>query len=489
MRRSGILLPISSLPNPYGIGTFGKEAYEFVDFLKKANQKLWQILPLGPTSYGDSPYQTFSAFAGNPYFIDLDHLAEIGLLKRNEYEHMKKAVSDKVDYEYIYYNRFEMLRKAHKRFLEKIPADYQAFCQDNEEWLDDYALYMSIKNSFGGISWSEWPKEYKHRDEKTLALFKDMHQNDIAFWQFLQYEFFQEWFALKKYANDFGIQIVGDIPIYVAQDSSDVWSNPSDWQLDDDLLPTRVAGCPPDYFAKTGQLWGNPLYRYDKMEKEGFPWWIRRVQESFKIYDVVRIDHFRGFESYYSIKYGDPTAEFGVWVKGPSMKLFNAINKALGNVQIIAEDLGFLTEEVYELLRDAGYPGMKILQFGFDPYGDSEYMPHNYNKNSVVYPGTHDNMPIKGWFKTLNREQKQYVYDYLQVKRPKDVPAKMIKACLASVSDMAVIPLQDYLELGNEARFNIPSTLGGNWLWRFDPKMVTEELALKIANWTKIYRR
>jgi 4-alpha-glucanotransferase len=489
MRASGILLPISSLPSPYGIGTLGKEAFEFVDFLKKAGQSYWQVLPLGPTSYGDSPYQTFSAFAGNPYFIDLDLLAKEGLLKQNEYRHLETPNPELVDYEYQYFNRFKVLRLAYSRFNPPKESDFEKFIEDNKKWLDDYALFMSIKGLHNDQSWWLWEEKYKKRNREALEEFIETHQSDIGFWKFVQYYFFKQWLALKNYANQKGIEIIGDIPIYVAQDSSDVWSNPLDWQLDENLDPIDVAGCPPDAFAITGQLWGNPIYNYEKMEKEGFGWWIERIKESFKLYDVVRIDHFRGFEAYYAIPYGHPTAEFGRWVKGPGMKLFQRVKDVLGDVRIIAEDLGFLTPEVYQLLADTGYPGMKILQFGFDPYNDSEYLPHNYKRNSYVYTGTHDNMTVRSWFKILNEAEKAFVKAYLDFEDDEKVAEKMIKVCLASVCKVAVIPLQDYLEQGDEGRINVPSTLGGNWVWRIKSDVLTEELHQKIYSWCKTYRR
>lgn len=489
MRASGILLPISSLPSPYGIGTLGKEAFAFVDFLKKAGQTYWQVLPLGPTSYGDSPYQTFSAFAGNPYFIDLDLLAQEGLLKVSEYRHLETPNPELVDYEYQYFYRFKVLRLAYFRFSPEKHPDFETFCENNKKWLDDYSLFMSIKGQNNDQSWWLWEEKYKKRDFQALEEYISKNASDIGFWKFVQYYFFKQWLALKQYANQNGIEIIGDIPIYVAQDSSDVWSNPDDWQLDENLDPIRVAGCPPDAFAKTGQLWGNPIYNYDKMEQEGFSWWLDRIKESFKLYDIVRIDHFRGFEAYYAIPYGDPTAEFGTWVKGPGMKLFQRVKDVLGEVRIIAEDLGFLTPEVYQLLADTGYPGMKILQFGFDPYHDSEYLPHNFKRNSIVYTGTHDNMTVRSWFKSLNEAEKAFVKAYLDFEDDNLVVPKMIKACLASVCEMAVIPLQDYLEQGDEGRINVPSTLGGNWVWRIKKGVLTEELHQKIYSWCKTYRR
>lgn len=489
MRSSGILLPITSLPSRYGIGTLGEEAYHFAQFLKGAGQKYWQVLPLGPTSFGDSPYQTFSTFAGNPYIIDLDLLIEEGYLKEEDVEHLKANDLSTIDYEFQYLHRFNVLRLAFSKYPYKTDLSFIKFSQEQSFWLDDYALFMSIKHHFQDISWWMWPNEFKMRNRMALDAFIKANEEEINFWKFIQFLFFKQWLALKEYVNNLGIEIIGDIPIYVAQDSSDIWSNPNEWLLDNDLMPIDVAGCPPDAFALTGQLWGNPLYNYDVMALNNYHWWIKRIEASFKIYDIVRIDHFRGFEAYYSIPSKDPTAEFGTWIKGPGINLFNEVKKQLGDVKIIAEDLGFLTPEVYQLLKDTGYPGMKILQFGFDPWNDSEYLPHNYQYNSVVYPGTHDNMPILGWFKQLNIDEKRFCKEYLNLKNEEDIVEQMIKTCLASVCKIAIIPMQDYLELGNEARINIPSTLGGNWVWRMPIASLTTELEQKIAKWTKTYRR
>lgn len=489
MRKSGILLHISSLTSPYGIGTLGKEAYEFVDFLKRAGQSYWQVLPIGPTSYGDSPYQTFSAFAGNPYFIDLDTLVQEGLLENEEL--VEYINHDKyINYEWLYNTRFVILKKAYNRFIKQNNKDdFIKFCKENDFWLHDYALFMSIKNSSVEGNWHGWEKKYAFREPSAMEKFEKSHQEDILFWMFIQFKFFEEWGKLKQYANSNGIKLIGDMPIYVAYDSSDVWADPKHWQLDEDLVPTVVAGCPPDYFAKTGQLWGNPIYDYDLMAKEGFPWWISRIRKSFELFDVVRIDHFRGFEAYYSIPYSHKTAEFGNWVKGPGLPLFEAVKKELGDLDIIAEDLGFLTEGVYKLLKDCGYPGMKILQFGFNPYEDSEYLPHNYTNNSICYTGTHDNMTLKEWLSKLTYDEKKFVYEYANINHDGEAIDKLIKCCLSSVSNTCVIPLRDYLELGPEGRFNTPSTLGGNWVWRMNKDDLTYELCDRILRNTKIYKR
>lgn len=490
MRSSGILLHISSLPNKYGIGTFGESAYEFVRFLEKAKQKYWQVLPLGPTSYGDSPYQTFSAFAGNPYFIDLDILAEEGLLKKEDYEHLATDDLDYVDFANIYYTRFDVLKIAFKNFdLED--KSFKRFLRKNK-WLDNYALFMAIKNTQPEGNWQGWADEYKYRKKKAISEFKKSHLEDIMFWKFLQYEFFKQWNELKKYANDHGVSIIGDIPIYVAYDSCDVWANPTDWNVDKEFKPIEVAGCPPDNFALEGQLWGNPIYNYAKQEAEGYSWWIQRIEKSLELYDVVRIDHFRGFSGYYSIPATDKNAVNGVWKVGPGISLFNAIKEKLGDVNIIAEDLGFLTEDVHELLKATGYPGMKVLQFGFsidDTEDSNEYAIHNLTKHTVTYTGTHDNPTTKGWFLSLPKEEQEYVLNYLGITEPYLVSDALIREAFKSVSDTVIIPYQDHLWLGDDARFNIPSTLGGNWIWRVRKEAFNDEMAERIAKLTQIYKR
>ena len=417
MRRSGMLLPVASLPSKYGIGTFSKEAYDFVDMLHSAGQSLWEILPLGPTGYGDSPYQSFSTFAGNPYFIDLDQLVGEGLLTEeecNSYDWGNK--SNYIDYEKIYLSRFKILRKAYKRSNIGDSKKFNAYCKKNSWWLDDYALYMSIKDSYDGKPWIEWDEEIRERKEDALLSYKRDLEEEIEFYKYLQYLFSQQWHKLKAYANKKGISIIGDIPIYVSLDSSDTWANPELFQLDKECLPTAVAGCPPDSFCETGQLWGNPLYDWEYHQFTDYEWWIKRIKYSFDLYDIVRIDHFRGFDEYYSIPYGDKTAVNGTWEKGPGIELFKYLRQELGEVDIIAEDLGFLTESVKQLLKDTGYPGMKILQFGFDPREDSDYLPHNYDRNCVVYTGTHDNNTIRGWYKEISREDKKMSVNYMNNK-------------------------------------------------------------------------
>ena len=483
-------MPVSSLPSRFGIGGFSKEAYDFVDFLAASGQSLWQILPLGPTGYGDSPYQSFSTFAGSPYYISLDALIEEGLLTEEECSAVDFGNDTKrVDYEKIYYTRFELLRKAFERANRSDDADYSAFVKENELWLKDYAMYMAVKDSLGGVSWIEWDEEIRLRKPKAMKKYEKELADDIAFYSYQQYLFSKHWSALKEYANKKGIQIVGDIPIYVAFDSADTWAKPELFQLDQKNVPTAVAGCPPDAFSATGQLWGNPLYRWDYHEETGFAWWMQRLAHCFDIYDIVRIDHFRGFDEYWAVPYGDETAENGEWKPGPGYKLFEVMKKTLGNRAVIAEDLGFLTPSVLKLVKKTGYPGMKILQFAFDATGESDYLPHKYPNNCVVYTGTHDNDTVNGWLATLNKKDLAFVKKYVNVKRTPELCETLIRTALGSVADTAIIPMQDYLGLGGEARINTPSTLGGNWEWRMEKDACTEELSKHMLELAWIYGR
>ncbi len=483
-------MPVSSLPSRFGIGGFSKEAYDFVDFLAASGQSLWQILPLGPTGYGDSPYQSFSTFAGSPYYISLDALIEEGLLTEEECSSVDFGNDTKrVDYEKIYYTRFELLRKAFERANRSDDADYSAFVKENELWLKDYAMYMAVKDSLGGVSWIEWDEEIRLRKPKAMKKYEKELADDIAFYSYQQYLFSKHWSALKEYANKKGIQIVGDIPIYVAFDSADTWAKPELFQLDQKNVPTAVAGCPPDAFSATGQLWGNPLYRWDYHEETGFAWWMQRLAHCFDIYDIVRIDHFRGFDEYWAVPYGDETAENGEWKPGPGYKLFEVMKKTLGNRAVIAEDLGFLTPSVLKLVKKTGYPGMKILQFAFDATGESDYLPHKYPNNCVVYTGTHDNDTVNGWLATLNKKDLAFVKKYVNVKRTPELCETLIRTALGSVADTAIIPMQDYLGLGGEARINTPSTLGGNWEWRMEKDACTEELSKHMLELAWIYGR
>lgn len=492
MRSSGILLPVASLPGKYGIGSFSKEAYKYIDFLKAAGQKYWQILPLGPTGYGDSPYQSFSTFAGNPYFIDIDTLIAEGLLKRSEVDTYDWGNnSSYVDYEKIWLSRFKVLKIAYDRSDIKKKSKYKKFIKENNFWLDDYALYMAIKNKFGGVSFIEWDEDIRRRKPEAVAKYKKELAEEIGFYKFQQFKFNEQWNKLKSYANKNGIKIIGDIPIYVAFDSADTWSNPELFKFDKDGLPTGVAGCPPDGFSATGQLWGNPLYDWKYHKKTGYEWWIKRIRNCYKLYDVVRIDHFRGFDEYYNIPYGDSTAEFGKWEKGPGISLFKALKKELGEMDIIAEDLGFLTDSVLKLVKDTGYPGMKVLQFAFDSREDSDYLPHNYIQNCIVYTGTHDNNTIQGWYNDMKKDDRKFADTYLDNKgASKDtLHWDYIRLAMGSVANLCVIPVQDYLGLGAEARINTPATLGNNWKWRMSDKALTKQLAKKIYGVTKLYAR
>ncbi|MCB2288676.1 4-alpha-glucanotransferase [Clostridium sp. CS001] len=489
-RSSGILMHITSLPSQYGIGTFGREAYEFVDFLVKAGQKYWQILPLGSTGFGDSPYQSFSAFAGNPYFIDLDFLNKEGLLKKEDYNTLDFGDNpEKVEYEKIFNNRMHVLRIAFNKSKGRYKFKIEKFKEEHSHWLEDYALYMAIKYKFGLISWQHWDNDIKLREKKALKRYKEQLREEIDFWVFLQYLFFKQYKDLKQYANSNGIKIIGDIPIYVAEDSADTWANSEIFLLDEAKKPTVVSGCPPDAFSETGQLWGNPIYNWEVLEGQGYKWWIERIRANSKLYDVTRIDHFRGFESYWEIPYGDENAVKGTWVKGPGIKLFDAIKGALGKINIIAEDLGFLTEKVIDFRIKSGYPGMKVLQFAFDSKEESDYLPHNYDKNCVVYTGTHDNDTVNGWLKNTNVQDVAFASEYLRLNEEEGENWGFISGALSSVGVLAVAQMQDYLGLGEEARMNIPSTLGGNWQWRVKKEALSDDLSEKICKVTKIYGR
>ncbi len=490
MRAAGVLLHLSSLPSPYGMGTMGQTARSFVDFLVRSGMKYWQLLPICPTSYGDSPYQSFSTFAGNPYFIDLDLLEEEGLLQKSEYQNLPWGDDPaRVDYGLLYQNRFRVLALACRRLLAQAPHQYQTFCRENQFWLEDYALFMALKNKNGGGPWTQWPQPLKNREPQALAQAREELGEDVDFWKGVQYLFFSQWRALKEYANSRGIQIIGDLPIYVAADSVDVWSDPSAFQLDENLLPTQVAGCPPDGFSATGQLWGNPLYDWEAMARDGYTWWIRRIQVLCSTYDILRIDHFRGFAGYYSIPYGSTDACNGQWRTGPGMALFRAVEKALGRLPIIAEDLGFLTPDVRQLLADSGFPGMKVLEFGFDSRDGGDYLPHTYPRNCVVYTGTHDNEPILGWFDTAPADDTALAVEYLRLTREEGYHWGMMAAAWASVGDLAIVQAQDLLGLGHSSRMNTPSTLGGNWCWRALPGAFDDALAAKIHRQLELYGR
>ena len=495
VRKQGILLPISSIPSAYGIGTFGKESYRFVDFLEKSGNHLWQILPLGPTGYGDSPYQSFSTFAGNPYYIDLELLIEDGYLTKEICDSYDFGDNEHyVDYEKIYLSRFKVLKIAFDNAREQgltETGDYQKFLTENAYWLDDYALYMAVKNAFGGVCFMEWDEDIRLRKAAALRKYRKKLAEEIAFYCFQQYLFAKQWKELKAYANKKGIEIVGDIPIYVAFDSADTWANPVLFQFDEDNQPKAVAGCPPDAFSATGQLWGNPLYKWDYHKSTGYAWWLLRLAHVFKLYDTVRIDHFRGFDEYYSIPFGDQTAERGHWEKGPGMDLFNTVKEKLGDVDVIAEDLGYLTESVIEMVKESGYPGMKVLQFAFDSREESDYLPHNYERNCVVYTGTHDNDTILGWYYVMSEEDREFSKEYMGNAKSTDeeLPWDFIRMSMESVANLAVTPMQEFLGLGTEARINYPSTLGNNWKWRLLPGQFTSEMAKRIHRLTQITAR
>lgn len=490
MRCSGILMPISSLSSPHGIGTMGAAARQFADFLAAGGQTYWQILPICPTSYGDSPYQSFSSYAGNPYFIDLDDLAEEGLLEPGEYEGLDWGDDPQyVDYGLMYVTRYPVLRKAADRLLADPPGEFAAFCE-RSEWLDDYALFMALKDRHGGASWFTWPEDVRLRRPAALASAREELAEEIGFWKAVQFLFFRQWNALKSYANGKGVYMIGDLPIYVSGDSADVWANPDQFQLDENGLPTEVAGCPPDGFSADGQLWGNPLFDWERMKEDGYRWWLKRIAFQFTIYDMLRIDHFRGFDAYYAIPYGDTTARNGRWRPGPGLDFFKTVNKELGKQNIIAEDLGFLTDSVRELLRKTGYPGMKILEFAFDSRDNgSDYLPHCYPTHCVAYTGTHDNDTILGWMATAPKKDVSFAKAYLRLNSREGYHWGMMRAAWASPADLAVMQAQDLLGLGSEARMNIPSTLGENWKWRALPGVFTPALALRLKKEAKVYQR
>ncbi len=488
-RASGILLPVTSLPSRYGIGCFSREAYEFVDWLKKAGQSYWQILPLSPTSYGDSPYQSFSSFAGNPYLIDLEELVREGVLTEEECSACDFGDDPVlVDYEKLYRQRFSLLRLAYERSDISRNEDFVRFVGENAFWLEDYALFMAVKQRFEDAPWSEWAEDIRKRWSHALDYYRRECYFEIEFFKYIQFKFREQWSRLKEYANRQGIRIIGDIPIYVAFDSADAWASPEMFQFDSEYRPVAVAGCPPDAFSATGQLWGNPLYRWEYHRQTGYQWWCRRLEHCFALYDVTRIDHFRGFDEYYSIPWGEETAENGHWEKGPGMELFTTLRNRLGPKDIIAEDLGLQTPSVHKLLKDSGYPGMKVLEFAFDPGEDTGYLPHCYDKNCVVYTGTHDNETLVQWYRGLDRESRHFAEEYLD---NRDTPERekywdFVRLAMMSAADTCIIPLQDYLGLDQTARINKPSTLGGNWVWRMETGMLSKDVTDKIYRLTRI---
>lgn len=489
-RQAGVLLPVFSLPSKYGIGTFGKEAYNFIDKLKAGKQSYWQVLPHGPTGFGDSPYQPYSTFAGNPYFIDLEMLIEEGVLTAEDCDSCNWGETPSyVDYEAIAKNRFAVLRKAFENDEKYLSSkEYKAFEKHNAYWLEDYALYMALRAE-KNTSWLNWEKGEKLKEDAAMEAAKQRLATDIAFQKYMQFQFFKQWAALKKYANKNGIELVGDIPIYLSLDSADVWSNKHLFDLKKDGSPKEVAGCPPDAFSETGQLWGNPLYLWKVHKEENFAWWVSRMKAIFEMYDVVRIDHFRGFEKFYAIPAKDETAENGKWKKGPGIDLFNAIKAELGDVKIIAEDLGTITPGVRKLLDETGYPGMKIMQFAFSKGVESEYLLHKHIKNCVVYAGTHDNQTSKGWFDSLTWEEKNYAGQYMMFYTEEWEKNRFIRHTLSSVANLVIIPIQDYLELGDEARVNTPGTAVNNWKWRLLPEQFDDETCRYMDYVATLYYR
>lgn len=505
-RNAGILMPVSSLPSPYGIGTFGKDAYDFVTFVKECNHKYWQVLPLGPTTYGDSPYQSYSAFAGNPYFVDLDMLIEAGFLLKSEVisrdwgdgivpvnvseddavngrfgTYRDGNIGDEryVSYEKIYNNRFDILRIAYNRFkaacaeskktlAKGLPLykQFDNFVKDNEDWLEDYALFMALKSHFNNVSWGEWETDIKFRKPEAMSRYEEQLSDDIGYWKFIQFEFYLQWNALKQYANSNGIEIIGDIPIYMGYDSVDVWANQGEFQLDENLTPIKVAGVPPDAFSDAGQKWGNPLYDYDKMEANGFSWWRKRMAASAKLYDVIRIDHFIGIVKYYTIPADMPDARQGEYRQGPGQKLLDVINESIGDKKIIAEDLGVEVPEVAKILKENGYPGMKVLEFAFGGDRKNPHLPYNYTQNLVCYGGTHDNETLLGFFEDRGDWELGYAYDYLDTRDKGRMVDQVFRAAYSSVAVLTVFAVQDILKLGNWARMNLPSSMGNNWKWR-----------------------
>ena len=488
MRKSGILMHITSLPGPYGVGTLGKSAYAFLEFLHKSGQQSWQMLPLTPTGYGDSPYQSCSAYAGNPYLIDLDTLVRQHLLTKEELLGVDWGEDESyVDFGKLYNGRTPILKLAYSRFRNDRALN--AFIKKNASWLEDFALYMALKETHGYAPWFQWEKKLKFRDPETLEEQKQLLEEPMRFYCFVQYMFYRQWNALRKKAGEYGIELIGDVPIYVPYDSVEVWKDPQLFRLDETLTPTDVAGCPPDAFTADGQLWGNPLYRWDVMKENGFQWWIDRLGAAGKLFDVVRLDHFRGFEAYWSVPYGDENARGGKWVKGPGMDFVNALKEKLPELNFIAEDLGYLTQEVIDLRDESGYPGMKVLEFAFDSKEPSEYRPHTYTANTVCYTGTHDNMTMRQWFEEASDEAVKVAVDYMALTKKEGYVWGTIRTAMSSVSERAIVQMQDYLNLGGEARMNFPGKPSGNWTWRAKKGFTSNGLAAKILELTNRYDR
>ena len=489
MRESGVLMHITSLPGPYGVGTMGKHAYSFVDFLKKAGQSKWQILPLTPTGFGDSPYQSCSAFAGNPYLIDLTLLVEEGLLRKEEPDAITWSRTDnRVDFGLLYENRQRILKRAYDRFSDG--AELDKFCSQNSGWLPDFALFMALKDENGGKPWYQWDKKLKHRDPDAVWEARRRLKETVRFHCFVQYLFHKQWQALRDYAGNAGVEIIGDVPIYVPLDSADVWSDPELFLLDEALDPVAVAGCPPDAFTPDGQLWGNPLYRWEVHRRDGYSWWLRRMRAAAQRYDVIRIDHFRGFESYWAVPYGAPNARGGKWVEGPGTDFIEALHKALPDAKMIAEDLGYITPEVRALRLAAGFPGMKVLQFAFDSEEPSEYLPHNCTPDSVCYTGTHDNMPVPQWLHSAPEKTRAYAARYMHLNEEEGLSWGVIRTAMATVCRLSIFQMQDVLEPDRGGRMNFPGTKSeDNWTWRAPGDFVSDGLAEKLRNLTGLYGR
>ncbi len=491
-RAGGILLHPTSLPGRYGIGDIGPEAARFTGFLHETGQSIWQVLPLGPTGYGDSPYQSFSTFAGNPLLLSPDLLVEQGHLSTGDVENVPHFPAETVDYGPVIEYKTHLLRIAFENFWRQRNTaerdEFGAFCQSKSAWLDDYALFMACKEHHGGAAWTTWDRQIAARQPDAIGAWTAALTDEIARHKYLQYQFYRQWAALREAAAKRAIRIIGDIPIFVAHDSADVWANPDLFYLDEDGNPTVVAGVPPDYFSETGQLWGNPLYRWDRVAEAGYGWWIERFRSIFELVDIVRLDHFRGFEGYWEVPATEETAVKGRWVKGPGADLFAAVGRALGQLPIIAEDLGVITPEVVQLRDRFEFPGMRILQFGFASDGDDPFLPHNYIRNCVVYTGTHDNDTSIGWLDTATEKEREAVLAYFGTDG-QDISWDFIRWLFASVADTAIVPLQEVLSLGPEARMNYPSRLGGNWGWRFLPDALTPQIKERLRKITELYGR
>jgi len=490
MRASGILLHITSLPSPYGVGTMGKEAYRFVDFLKESSQSYWQVLPVLTTGYGDSPYQSFSTFAGNPYLIDLDMLSEDGLLQKSEYEDINFGDDpSRVDFGKLFAERSPLLRKAYARGFEKDKEAFDVFCAKNSYWMEDYGLYMALKEHFEQKSYHFWPLDIRHREDSALQTYRRLLSDDVRFYQYVQFLFFGQWMKLKSYANANGIQIIGDIPIYVADDSADTWSHKELFWLDIECQPVKVAGVPPDGFTSDGQLWGNPLYLWDVHKEQNYDWWHRRILASLEMYDVVRIDHFRGFESFYAVPAGETTARNGVWMKGPGLDLFSSLTAKIKGFRIIAEDLGYMDDSVRQMLADSGFPGMKIMLFGFDAKNETDDAPYKHMGNCVAYIGTHDNETFIGWIGHACAADKRLAKRYMSLTLREGYNWGAIRTLMGTGAELVIMQMQDILGLDNSARMNTPSTLGGNWQWRLIPDWYTPVISKKLRTMTKTYAR